>query len=853
MGEVATARRRGFASVAAALGVAVVLAACGGGGSGPGPSGPSIGPEHSPVAVGDRWVYRSWTGDSDAEAQVQLVKAVGTQTVAGRLAVVQEWFDADDGRRLGALYLDVGPQGVTQLADPAVPGDVSLELLRFPMAAGSSYTQFERSFDVGADLDGDGRNETLLTRSVVTGIGFESVQTDVATFARAFRAQTAVTETGVYSSGRPSILLTQTTIDDWYVEGIGLVREDAVAREGSAVLGSSHVRLVGYAVGPRRSDSVSPVATLVAPDPAGANGPFSRIELRFDEPMDVSTIDPGNVDLRDAAGTPVPLQAVRNGPIWLFIPTGPPLPGGRYQLATGVGATDLLGNPLAPASWVFDIDATRPSVVSTTPTAGADNLPLDSVITIDFSEDIDPVSVVSGGVSVLAVGATQPTSVAVTAHVQGPRITLTPTAPLPERTFIDVQVNPTVRDTAGNELGTGFVSRFRTDRGLFDYPALTDLGDARPQAVAVGDVTGDGRADVVLTTWFAGDPALDYRLFVFAQQPGGTLGAPVLYATQANFGCMPTSIQVADLDGDGRRDVVIGESGCGFEIFRQQGDGTLSSTGVLASTESHRVRAVDLDGDGRLDLVGVGWGSNQVEIRLRTAGGSYAAPLTYALNHAGAEDLEIGDVNGDGRPDVVVASGEAMTGGALSILFQRPDGSFGDPAYPAGVAERLGAVAVGDVNGDGRDDIVAADGLGGMISVLLQEGSGQLGPIQRLPSLYSVVAIDVVDVDGDGRRDVLSHNGETFGINLQLPDGSLAAMRPYDALAAGDVSAESIATGDVNGDGRIDLVTTGVAVLLARTPAANPSVPKAHPLGAPGGLRAGSAAASSAARWPARR
>src|SRR5919197_2639401 len=92
-----------------------------------------------------------------------------------------------------------------------------------------------------------------------------------------------------------------------------------------------------------------------------------------------------------------------------------------------------------------------------------------------------------------------------------------------------------------------------------------------PDAVAIGDVTGDGRNDVVMTTHFYFDDAHDYRLWVFAQAPDGTLSPPVPYPTAATYNNGPDSVAVGDLTGDGRADVVLGLAGLGVQVFPQLG------------------------------------------------------------------------------------------------------------------------------------------------------------------------------------------------------------------------------------------------------------------------------------------
>ena len=94
-----------------------------------------------------------------------------------------------------------------------------------------------------------------------------------------------------------------------------------------------------------------------------------------------------------------------------------------------------------------------------------------------------------------------------------------------------------------------------------------------PDAVAIGDVTGDGRPDVVMTTSYYFDPANDFRLWVFAQGSDGALAAPVSYATSATYTDRAESVAIGDITGDGRADVVLGLDGLGVQVFPQDASG----------------------------------------------------------------------------------------------------------------------------------------------------------------------------------------------------------------------------------------------------------------------------------------
>lgn len=811
--------RRVLAWVLWAFGAAS-LGACGGGGGGQENATRLAdgGRNYYPMAVGDRWVYRSWSDDGQAASQILLLKATEAAVAQGRAVVALRYYKAVDGSEDGVQYLAVDDEAVTLLPDPSTPiGSVvipSIDLLRFPLAPGTTFQQLDQTLDAGGDYDGDGHNESWHIVSQVNAIGLESVQTDVGRLDNCLHVRTVVTQTGIYTGGHAPLIVTS-TIDDWYAAGIGLVREDGQTSSESQS-SSQHLILANYAVGGVRSETTAPQATLVKP--SGTQGPFTVIELSYSEAMDIATVAGDTVRLLDASGNRVPVTVARGSSSFAFYPVNGTLATGTYNISVDGGATDLVGNALAAATWSFDVDATAPAVVATTPQDQASYVPLDAQMTIDFSEEVDPASI---GGAVQLVGTTY---LPVDVTVAGRRLTVKPQSPLSPRTAYDLLVQPPIRDKLGNSMAATVAIHFTTDPGAFDYPKTSSIGSS-PTAVAIGDVTGDGRNDVVMTNWFYFDATTDYKLFVFPQRPDGTLGAPVAYATRSEYVCKASAIAVADVNGDGRKDVVIAEGGCGIEILLQNANGGLESGSFLASGESHMMRVVDLDGDGRADIVGIGWGTNQVAVWKQAVDGTMMGPTLYALEHYGWEDLDVGDVTGDGRPDIVVSSGQGDLSRAIGMLPQQSNGSFASPQYFA-IGTPVGSVAVGDVNGDGRNDLIFGRWFESSIGVMYQDASGALGAWQTIAAPAAVEAIEVADVDADGRRDIVARTGGGFGIYRQGTDGTLAGIQSYTASIAGANEPQSIAVGDINGDGYPDLVGAGLTYVLNLGPTTVAAAPR---------------------------
>ena len=331
-----------------------------------------------------------------------------------------------------------------------------------------------------------------------------------------------------------------------------------------------------------------------------------------------------------------------------------------------------------------------------------------------------------------------------------------------------------------------------------------------PDAVAIGDVTGDGRSDVVMTTHFYFDDANDYRLWVWAGRSDGELAAPVSYPTAATYASGPDTVAVGDVTGDGRSDVVLGLAGLGIQVFPQAA-GVLAAPSFTPIADSGRLRLGRLDGDARLDVATLGWGTNTVSVLLNDGAGGWRSPVVYAAQHGGYDDLEVGDVTGDGRDDLVVMSGQLYAAPNVSVLPQLAAGGFGAAAeYRVGTNVNTQGIGIGDVTGDGRKDVVASYGgnrPASSIAVFAQTATGILAPPAAYPSYDIPEPLDVADVDLDGRGDVVTLHGgwNEAGVYRQQPGGTLGAEELSAIPYASHYEPHGLAVGDVDGNGSSDV------------------------------------------------
>jgi len=226
-----------------------------------------------------------------------------------------------------------------------------------------------------------------------------------------------------------------------------------------------------------------------------------------------------------------------------------------------------------------------------------------------------------------------------------------------------------------------------------------------PEAVAIGDVNGDGKNDVVMTTSSYFDPTNDYMLFVFLQNCDRGLNQPIKYPVNGK----PTSVAICDLNNDGKKDVVVGNNN-NIQLFTQNESGGLNSGVIYNTTNSLSIKTGDFNNDGLMDVAGIGWGSGSIDILCQQRDGLLGTPITYAVEHGGYDELEAGDVNNDGLTDLIVMSGQMYSIPNISILYQQANGFSQPTSYRVGVNVNTHGVAVGDINNDKLNDVIVSYG-----------------------------------------------------------------------------------------------------------------------------------------------
>jgi|GEM_PF-3582934 len=354
--------------------------------------------------------------------------------------------------------------------------------------------------------------------------------------------------------------------------------------------------------------------------------------------------------------------------------------------------------------------------------------------------------------------------------------------------------------------------------GTFGPVPIEALQYAPIGAAAVGDLNGDGNLDLA-----AGRVDTDEVSVVLANGPG-TFGPEVRIAG----GVGPMGLKVADFDADGKLDLAEVVLNWPYSypnpippgtllVSKGNGDGTFAAP-VPYSTGPYplRMSVADFNGDGVQDIAVADFGDIRLVLPdLRVFLGNPGGPLTLMFPKvipSYPSDIDVGDFNLDGHPDLVLTTRRDRDASSAFILLGNGDGTFQDPTLLAqfSVTTKV-AVGVADLNGDGNPDLVVADsGAGfpssnnlGAVHVFLGQGNGTFLAGATFQAGYGPYDVSLGDFNGDSRIDLFAETGGAYESFFPgVGDGTFGPQERYGLFGTPTI----LGSFDFNGDHLEDLI-----------------------------------------------
>ena len=337
--------------------------------------------------------------------------------------------------------------------------------------------------------------------------------------------------------------------------------------------------------------------------------------------------------------------------------------------------------------------------------------------------------------------------------------------------------------------------------------------NSTPVSVAVGDFNGDGVMDLVV----ANNNTNANVVTVLLGNANGTFGAKASLAV----GSDPVSVAVADFNNDLKLDIVVADQqGNTVSVVLGNGDGTFQShVEYFTAASPNGVVVGDFNGDGKLDLAVSAGNGNTVSVLWGMGDGTFVGQV-----NAGSGDIPLalasGDFNGDGKLDLVTANSGRNS---VSVILNNGNETFQARSdYPAGAGPF--SVAAADFTSSGILDLAVVNtGSTSTVSILLGNGSGQGNGTFQGPGHFNTghgtnpYAVATGDFNGDGIQDMVVANYATNTIGYMQGVGDGTFLPPVTTAVGSGPAA--IVVADFNGDGKLDLAvanfnSNNVSILL---------------------------------------
>ena len=476
----------------------------------------------------------------------------------------------------------------------------------------------------------------------------------------------------------------------------------------------------------------------------------------------------------------------------------------------------------------------QPTITAVSPAANAKAVPVAGTVTTTFSQPLTAASAAAlqvyptqrGGRRTAATGATT---------VSGNTLSFTPGpgSPFGAGETVDVTTTRAAASSSGS-LARAQVRQFTTavggtGRGVFIYGNNSyGIGtNYSPTSSAVGDLNGDGKLDVVNTP----NNASTNEVYVWL----GTGTATYTAGTTVTLGGNPRAATLADVDGDGDLDLLTittayyAGNTTTVSVRLNNGSAVFGGAQELATGAAGGIVLGDVDGDGDRDLlVATGTTAGIVTVWTNNGSGTFASGSTVSVDST-PRTLMLSDLDNDGDLDLL--SGSAALNGPVSVSFNGGSGTFSGTQAVASSGYSYG-LAAGDVDGDGDADLVFSNYSSNTVQVRLNGGNGSFSGTQAVAVNSKPYGVALGDVDADGDLDLFSVASGYGVVDIRRNNGT-GTFSGTDYQSVGS-NPTQMTLADVDNDQDLDMVVTNfyvnfIAVVYNREPYPQPVITAASP------------------------
>lgn len=323
----------------------------------------------------------------------------------------------------------------------------------------------------------------------------------------------------------------------------------------------------------------------------------------------------------------------------------------------------------------------------------------------------------------------------------------------------------------------------------------------KPVDLKIADINNDGRADIVTANF------TDNNISILTGRAGGGFDSAISFENSNS----PISIILSDLDNDGQTDIsaINIDGSMSFLWGKANGEFSTSIKNISVPDEPSSITVGDINGDGKTDMVVASSPGTlgNINVLLNTGGGHFnnaiGSPVSVGTITA-LSTVELADVVGDANLDLIITN---STDNNVTVAKGSGNGTFlaatGSP-YDVGTGPQ--AIAVGDMNGDGSADLVVANKTSNSISLLLNTGSDSFAAASNFSVGTAPVSIALIDLDEDGNLDVISANQGSDNLTLRLGNGAGGLAAPITTSPVSGSRPASIVLGKLDSDSLPDRI-----------------------------------------------